>query len=293
MPTHISASETARTPSLLSRITRHLATLNTLNNELVHALAHTRPTVEKVSERGRVGIPLNIRVVELRDDIKTVLAGWAALVCEERRVPTPPPSTAELARFLTGHAEWLADHPAGEDLATETQDLIGAAWSMLSGRDERTIVVGGCPRPQCTGSLVATMNRTGTRSGAHVVCSADTGHTWTPAGWHRLRAEAAPATPAPGRAAAPRARGRQDTTAGHTTRGTGTGHTPRDTAAGLTARDIAAGWGIAPGTVYWLANTHRWGRRKQARTVLYNRDDVLATMDARAGDSPHPTAAAR
>ncbi|MFF9011359.1 hypothetical protein ACF09C_00055 [Streptomyces sp. NPDC014870] len=267
MPTFVPARETARTSSLLSRITRNLATLHTLNDELVHALAHSRPVLEKVRERGRPGIPLNTRAVELRDDIKAVLVGWAALVCEERRVPAPPRSTGALAGFLTGHAEWLAAHPAGEDLATETQDLVRAAWTMLSGRDERTLVVGGCPRPDCAGNLVATTNRAGVTGEAAVVCSADSGHAWTPAGWHRLRAVTSPAV---GRAAAPRTRD------GH-------GH---GRAAGLTARDIAAGWGIAPGTVYWLANTHRWGRHKQARTVFYDRDDVLATMEARADKSP-------
>ncbi|OEJ98115.1 hypothetical protein J116_016150 [Streptomyces thermolilacinus SPC6] len=52
-------------------------------------------------------------------------------------------------------------------------------------------------------------------------------------------------------------------------------------AAGLTAQDISAGWRIASGTVYWLANTHGWRRRKSGRQVYYDRDDVLATMRTR------------
>ncbi|WP_222947005.1 hypothetical protein [Streptomyces sp. TRM49041] len=227
--------------------------LGELYSELTHSLTSSRPSravVERVRERGAPGIPLNTRAVEVRDEIRGVLASWAAVVREGRRVQAPTRNTVALLAFLGHHAGWLAGHEAAEDLVTETDELVKAAWSVLSGRTDRHMVIGPCVRPGCPGTLVAHLG-SGTPSGrAAITCSAERGHTWSPDLWHTLHE-----TPSPPRA------GRGD--------------------AGLTAEDISTGWRIASGTVYWLANTHRWRRRKNGRRVFYDRDDVLATMRAR------------
>ncbi|MGI5341733.1 hypothetical protein ACQEVS_32170 [Streptomyces sp. CA-181903] len=236
-------------PAPARRLLKDLAVLRWLYDELAGALTRPRRVVEKVSERGSPGIPLDIRVLDARSEIRSVLTGWAALVREQRGVAAPARDTAALTAFLARHADWLAAHPAAADLAAETGELIRAAWSALSGHRDRHVVVGTCVRPGCSGRLAA---RLGTRAPgeAAIVCSADPGHTWSPETWHTL----GPRGERPG------------------------------PVAGFTAQEISVRWRVASGTVYWLASTHAWGRRKEGRRVLYDRDDVIATMRARVTD---------
>jgi hypothetical protein len=247
IPTHNPSTQVTR-----RRITRNLVALGELYNELTHSLASSRASrgvVERVRERGAPGIPLNTHAVDLRDRIRGVLASWAAVVREERGVQAPTRNTVALLAFLGHHAGWLAGHDAAGDLVAETDELVKSAWSELSGRTDRRMVIGPCVRPGCHGTLVAHLGSGAPSGRAAITCSVERGHTWTPELWHTLHE--APARPGRG-------------------------------AAGLTAQDIAVGWRIASGTVYWLANTHRWRRHKNGRRVFYHRDDVLATMRARA-----------
>lgn len=235
------------------RITKNLVALGELYNELTHSLTSARPpqgVVERVRERGTPGIPLNSRAVDIRDRIRRTLASWAAVVREGRGVQAPTRNTVALLAFLSHHSGWLAGHEAAADLVAETDELVTSAWGVLSGRTDRHMVVGPCVRPGCRGTLVAHLGSGTSPSGrAAITCTAERGHTWSPELWHTLHE----APPRPGRGAV-----------------------------GLTAQDISTGWRIASGTVYWLANTHRWRRRKDGRQVYYDRDDVLATMRARA-----------
>ncbi|TVL94150.1 hypothetical protein [Streptomyces sp. SAJ15] len=220
-----------------------------MHDELTHSLTSSRPRLlaEKVRERGSPGIPLNTGALEVRSDICGVLASWVAVVSEARRVPSPTRNTPALLAFLAEHAGWLADHEAAGDLVAETDELVRAAWTVLSGRTDRNVPVGTCVRPGCGGTLVAHLDAAAPSGRPSITCSVDHAHTWSSEMWHTLHE----APPRPGRAV------------------------------GLTARDISTGWHIASGTVYWLANTHRWRRRRNGRQVLYDRDDVLATMRAR------------
>lgn len=49
-------------------------------------------------------------------------------------------------------------------------------------------------------------------------------------------------------------------------------------AGGLTAKDIAEIWQLPIGTVYWLANKHRWARSDRSRRVHYSVHDVIAAL---------------
>jgi hypothetical protein len=233
------------------RISENLVALGELYNELAHSLTSSPPSqgvIERVQERGSPGIPLNTPAVDIRDEIRGVLASWAAVVREGRRVQAPARNAIALLAFLTHHARWLGDHEAAGDLVAETDELIKAAWSVLSGRTDRHMVIGPCVRPGCGGTLVAHLGSTAPSGRAAITCSAERSHTWSPELWHTLHE--VPARP-----------GRNDV--------------------GLTVQDISTGWHISSGTVYWLANTHQWRRRKNGRRVFYHRDDVLATMRAR------------
>ncbi|WP_374982716.1 hypothetical protein [Streptomyces fradiae] len=291
-------------------------TLGELYDELTHSLASARPSrgvVERVRERGAPGIPLNGRALEVRDRIRGVLAGWAAVVRDGRGVRVPTRDTAALLVFLGRHAGWLAGHEAVEDLVAETDELVTAAWGVLSGRSDRRMVVGPCVRPGCRGTLVAHLG-SGTGPSAPrapgapapatgraaITCTVERRHTWSPELWHSLHTtpprtgrtatggtSAAGGTPAggtpAGRTPAARTSAARTSAARTSAARTSAARTPAVRAsAGLTAQDIATGWRIAAGTVYWLANTHHWRRRKNGRQVYYDRDDVLATMRARA-----------
>jgi len=237
----------------LRRITENLTALGGLYDELTHSLTPPRPsggTVERVGIRrhGASGIPLSTSALDIRDEIRGTLASWAGVVRTEQRVQAPARNTAALLTFLTHHAGWLARHESAGDLVAETDALVKAAWAVLSGRADRNLVMGPCVRTGCRGTLIADVGSTGPSGRAAITCSADRGHTWSPASWHA-------------RNGLPAAPGRSDV--------------------GLTVQDICAGWSVASGTVYWLAHTHRWRRLRTGRRIRYHRGDVLATMDAR------------
>lgn len=48
---------------------------------------------------------------------------------------------------------------------------------------------------------------------------------------------------------------------------------------GLTAPDIAQIWQLPLGTVYQLANQHRWGRFRRSGRMHYAARDVLKALD--------------
>ncbi|WP_221349917.1 hypothetical protein [Streptomyces beigongshangae] len=235
------------------RIAENLTALGELYGELTHSLTPSPPsggTVERARARGHgtPGIPLSTSALDVRDEIRGILASWAGVVRTERRIQAPARNTVALLAFLTHHAGWLARHESAEDVVAETDELVKAAWAVLSGRAGGPTVMGPCVRTGCPGTLVADVGSAVPSGHAALTCSADRSHTWSPASWHARRA--APAGP-----------GRGDT--------------------GLTVQDICAGWGLASGTVYWLAHTHRWRRLRSGRRTYYHRGDVLATMDAR------------
>ncbi|MFS8201125.1 hypothetical protein ACLVWQ_20840 [Streptomyces sp. CWNU-52B] len=240
-------------PATRRRITENLMALGELYNELTHSLTPSRPsggTAERVGvrRRGTSGIALSTPALDIRDEIRAILASWAGVVRAEQRVQAPTRNTVALLAFLTHHAGWLAGHESAGDLVAETDALVKAAWTVLSGRTDRNRVMGPCVRTGCRGTLVADIGAATPSGRAAVTCSADRGHTWSPASWHALHRVPA---------------------------GSGRGE------AGLTAQDISAGWRITSGTVYWLAHTHQWRRLKSGRRVYYHRGDVLATMGER------------
>ncbi|MFV2118271.1 hypothetical protein ACE14D_07410, partial [Streptomyces sp. Act-28] len=180
------------------RITRNLAALGELYNELTHSLTSARPSrgvVERVRERGAPGIPLDARAVDVRDRIRGVLASWAVVVREGRSVRAPTRNAVALLTFLSHHSGWLAGHEAADDLVAETDELVKAAWSVLSGRTDRHMGGGPCVRPGCRGTLVAHLGSGASHSGrAAITCTVERGHTWTPELWHTLH-EAPPRAP--------------------------------------------------------------------------------------------------
>jgi hypothetical protein len=227
------------------RLTGHLVSLPGLFAELEGALVPSAAgDLARRSGPARSGLPLNDLAVDLRSDIRGVLAAWVELVVEARRITAPDRTVPALTAFLRRHVDWLAAHPAAADVAAEIGDLARAARRAARRDRARRIQVGRCVEPSCTGTLTAVVRGRDTLLPATIACDVDGSHTWTSERWHALAKRLKPGA------------------ARH----------------GLTAAEIAAGWHVAPGTVYWLASTHKWRRSSKGRQVYYATDDVIRTL---------------
>jgi hypothetical protein len=143
--------------------------------------AHVR---ERVSG-SRTAHTVNEAAVETRVRIQAVLASWAGVVVDERRLTARGDDVGRLAGFLADHLDWLAGHPGADDFVTEIDELVAAALRVIDTRPARGIELGSCVEPDCDGRLVARAPVRG--AGApHVGC--DTGrHAWRPDQWLLLR----------------------------------------------------------------------------------------------------------
>jgi hypothetical protein len=205
---------------------------------------------DRVTGSGRPGIPLNVEAVEARAAIRGTLAAWADLTAEARGVRPVRRTVPALAGFLRRHIDWLATHPAAHDLVTEVDAATRRGVRIAQPPAERYISVGACIEPDCPGSLIAMVHDPDALLPSVVECDTDTSHRWPAGRWNALRR--------PG-AAAP---------------------------TGLTAREISATWRMPTGTVYWLANEHKWRRERTGRRVHYAQEDVLRTLGSAVPEQP-------
>ncbi|WP_083940320.1 hypothetical protein [Saccharomonospora saliphila] len=129
---------------------------------------------------------MNAAAVEVRSSIRTVLASWAGLVTEERRVEPPARDIAVLARFLVRHVDWLCRHPAAGDLADEIRHLERTAARVAYPDDGRRIRVGHCPAPECDGELFALIRPHGDLPRSEITCSESSVHSWPVTRWSKL-----------------------------------------------------------------------------------------------------------
>lgn len=253
-------------PPCLGRLVAALEELPGLYAECERVLGGAGPargTGERRATGGRpAGIPLNGAAAEVRSAIVATLGSWSGLVADERDFPAPRRTPAQLAAFLLRSAEWLAAHPAVADATRELDRLVGAA-RRVAREPARSIPVGPCVEPGCTGRLAVTA---GTR---RILCDADPAHQWAGHEWTRLRrAMPGQRVPAQGRAAAP------------------AGTAPEPVERWLTARDIADLWGAPTGTVYRLASEQRWRRRNRCGRTYYAESDVHGSFSRRRPRTP-------
>jgi len=201
----------------------------------------------------RLGIPLNGRAVEIRRAMLGILATWAELVVESRRITKPERTVPALAGFLGHHVEWLAAHAAARDAVAELEALLNSAQHVIALPAARRIPVGRCLVDECAGGLTAVLGQERSETASFVCCDRDVMHAWPLRHWLQLRGDERYAA---GEAA-----------------GAGPHASP-----GFTAAQIASTWRISTGTVYWLASTHGWERTRHGREVRYAHGDVLRTM---------------
>lgn len=232
------------------QLQRHLVTIPELYAGLEAALLLAPVAGDRVTGSGTPGIPLNVEAVEARAEIRGTLAAWADLTAEARGVRPVRRTVPALGGFLHRHLDWLATHPAAGDLVNEVAALMRRGVRIAQPPTERYISLGACIEPSCPGSLIGVVHDPDALLPSVVECDTDSAHRWPPGRWNALRR--------PG-AAPP---------------------------AGLTAREISATWHLPTGTVYWLANEHKWRRERTGRRVHYAQDDVLRTLGSAVPEQP-------
>jgi hypothetical protein len=206
---------------------------------------------EKTSGGPLPGRALNTAAVEVRAEILTVLASWSGLVVQERRASTPDRDVELLAGFLLTHTEWLAVHPAADELTAEIARVERAARRVAHGERVRSMAVGPCVVPACGGELTAAVRPD---HGTRVQCGTDPDHSWDGPQLTGLRREMEPSAPE----------------------------------RWLTAADISRLWRTPSGTVYRLASEQGWGRITRAGRTYYAESDVHACFTRRAEKSARP-----
>jgi hypothetical protein len=129
---------------------------------------------------------MNPAAAEIRSAIRTVLASWAGLVADERRLEPPARDIAALARFLCRHVAWLTRHPAAGDLVDEIRDLTRVARSIAYPDTSRRVTIGRCPAGGCDGALIAVIRCQDDVRPAEITCTATGSHSWPATRWAKL-----------------------------------------------------------------------------------------------------------
>jgi hypothetical protein len=142
--------------------------------------------IRKVSRKSATADSMSPAAAEIRTAILTILASWAGLVADERRVQPPARDTPALAGFLCRHIEWLTHHPAAGDIADEIQDLVRVARSIAYPNGVRRVHVGCCPAGDCDGDLIALIRPRDDLLPSEIVCTVASGHAWPVTWWRKL-----------------------------------------------------------------------------------------------------------
>lgn len=142
--------------------------------------------IRKVPRKSATTDSMNPAAAEIRSAILTVLASWAGLVADERRLEPPARDLPALARFLCRHVEWLARHPAAGDIADEIRELTRTVRNIAYPNGIRRVHIGYCPDGDCDGDLVALIRPHGDLLPSEIICTISPGHSWPVTWWTKL-----------------------------------------------------------------------------------------------------------
>lgn len=235
------------------RLDRDLGRLPSLYEECGQALGGPAPRPwGRRSGTPRRGMPFNTAAAECRATMLAVLASWAELVAEERRVGPPERTVPALCAFLRLHVPWLVGHSSAEDASGEVAALVRSALRAIGLSPSRRIQVGSCVEPECPGSLDAHVPEDGRRPSV-IRCTADSTHAWPGSAWTELEARMT-------RAAA---------------------REPAAAARWITPDGVARLWDLPRGSVYRLASERGWRRLRRNGRTYYAETDVRETMRER------------
>ena len=169
------------------RLASNLLNLPALYSDCTRgAIPEVVRVIRKVPRKSAGPDSMNPAAAEIRSAILTVLASWAGLVADERRLEPPARDVPALARFLCRHVEWLTRHPAAGDMADEIQDLTRTARNVAHPNGVRRVRIGYCPDGDCAGDLVAHIRPPGDLLPSEIICTASAGHSWPVTWWTRL-----------------------------------------------------------------------------------------------------------
>lgn len=150
------------------RLVRALQQLPDQHDQLARMLApqNTGPA-PKVTGTPTRPLPINPAVAEHRDQIRRVLASWAATIAAERtETPPPTPNPQNTAPWLLRRCEWALRQQWADLYAAETLQLSSGAWNLLYPDGRRCIHIGQCVeyrnRIRCLGQLTASVAHTDT-----------------------------------------------------------------------------------------------------------------------------------
>ncbi|GLZ15459.1 hypothetical protein Acsp04_56940 [Actinomadura sp. NBRC 104425] len=134
---------------------------------------------ERVTGGRRTGPAPDEAVMAARSDMLAVLAGWAGLVAEQRRVARPARrEVGDLCRYLVRHLDWLLAHDGGAEFAAEIVAVADQARRALHGPKAVRRVLGTCVHTGCDGEMYAMSGSGKEVRPTDVRC--DRGHTWPP-----------------------------------------------------------------------------------------------------------------
>lgn len=125
------------------------------------------------------------KVVDIRTEIRHVLASWCRLVGEERGIQLPADEVSAMGAYVAKHATWLAAHSVAGEVADELGSLRRRAWSIAYPNGTKVVEVGACPS-NCTGTLRAIVRPADVLLPSEVVCDLNPEHRWDSTRWREL-----------------------------------------------------------------------------------------------------------
>jgi hypothetical protein len=181
----------------LERIGTDATTIADLYDELAYSVMPTGNGQGQPIGRSCDGPPApRDKVVNIRTEIRHVLASWCRLVGEERGHQLPADEVSAMGAYVAKHATWLAAHSAAGEVAEELSSLRRRAWSVAYPNGTKVVPVGPCPREAvlsyeqtepCAGTLRAIMRpRDEGLLPSEVVCDTDPEHRWSSSEWRQL-----------------------------------------------------------------------------------------------------------
>jgi len=248
----------------LQRAKECLTLLPSLYNacEIALCVPLSRSILERISGSRGTGLPLSEAAADARDAIRRVLASWAALVVDGRRITfAPRRAVPDVARFLGTHLDWLAGHPAAADFADEVNDLTAMARRAIEPGSAQGIEPRTCIEPGCGGTLANRVRVDGDVRRAEIHC--DAGHAWRADEWlllgHRIE----------GAAGAGAAAVSTDASAGTSPRGTRT----------VPTNAAALALGVPEATVRQWARRGKLTRHGSPGRAEYDVDELAALAE--------------
>jgi hypothetical protein len=142
--------------------------------------------IRKSPRKSATSDSMNPAAAEVRSTIRTVLASWAGLVSDERRLEPPARDIPTLARFLGRHIQWLTRHPAAGDMAEEVRELTRNARDVAYPDSVRRVPVGCCPEIDCDGELFAHIRAHDDLLPSEIMCTLSPCHSWPVTWWTKL-----------------------------------------------------------------------------------------------------------